>query len=350
MRGIGRFTFEILAAFGRRAPDLEYTFLQAAHRPPPKLPKSVTGRPLSYRSRIPEQLRGYLDALVLRRLIASAPADLYYSPEYGLPRGGSIPVVVTVHDQIPWVLRHASYLRQRLRWAPQRRLLSHAARLLCDSQATRATLLAGLPVDASRTRVVYPGVDEAFFTNPPAADVTTMRERYGPRFALFVGECDWRKRPEHALAVIAATDARLLIVGANARHASRLHRLAAEAGVSDRVSVAGFVSDRELLAAYAAASVLLFPSRYEGFGLPLLEAAAVGLPAIAYANSSIPEAAGDGARLIPEGDLPRFVAEAREVLDGKAPAVPAGAGKERARQFTWDRAADQMLRAFREVA
>jgi len=182
--------------------------------------------------------------------------------------------VVTVHDQIPWVLRHASYLRQRLRWAPQRRLLSHAARLLCDSQAPRATLLAGLPVDASRTRVVYPGVDEAFFTTPPAADVTTMRERYGPRFALFVGECDWRKRPEHALAVIAATDARLLIVGANARHASRLHRLAAEAGVSDRVSVAGFVSDRELLAAYAAASVLLFPSRYEGFGLPLLEAAA----------------------------------------------------------------------------
>jgi len=349
-RGIGRFTFEVLAALGRRAPDLVYTFLVVPDQPRPALPKGIAGNWLTYPARIPEQLRGYVDAAVLRRRIASTSADLYYSPEYGLPRGGSIPSVVTVHDLIPWVLPHASYVRQRVRWALQRRLLPRAACLLCDSKATRSTLVERLGIAESRTRVVYPGVGEAFFTAPSAPDVRTMQARYGTRFALFVGESDWRKRPEDALAAIAPTDVRLLIVGANARHAGRLRRLGSAAGVADRVVLAGFLSERDLVAAYGAASVLLFPSRYEGCGLPLLEAAAVGLPAIAYANSSIPEAAGAGARLVPDGDVRQFAAEAAAVLSGDGPRIDPEVGRQHARQFTWDRTAEQMLRAFREVA
>jgi glycosyltransferase involved in cell wall biosynthesis len=198
--------------------------------------------------------------------------------------------------------------------------------------------------------VIYPGVSETFFIAPPEADVMTTRQRYGPRYALFVGESDWRKRPEHALAAIASTDARLLIVGPNERHAARIHRLAARAGVTGRVTLAGYVSDRDLVAAYAGASVLLFPSRYEGFGLPLLEAAAVGVPAVAYANSSIPEAAGEGTRLIPDGDEVRFVGEARAIVNGTGTLPDPQAARARARQFSWDRTADQMLRAFRELA
>ena len=177
-----------------------------------------------------------------------------------------------------------------------------------------------------------------------------MRARYGAKFALFVGESDWRKRPEDALTAIAPTEVRLLIVGANARHARRLRRLTSQAGVADRVVLVGFLSERDLVAAYAAASVFLFPSRYEGFGLPLLEAAAVGVPAIAYINSSIPEAAGAGTRLVPDGDVRRFAAEAAAVLNGEGPPIDLEAGRQHARQFTWDRTADQMLSVFREVA
>ena len=349
-RGIGRFTFEVLAALGRRAPDLAYTFLIVPDQPRPALPKSIAGNWLTYPARIPEQLRGYADAAVLRRLIGSTAADLYYSPEYGLPRGASFPAVITVHDLIPWVVPHSSYLRQRVRWAVQRRLLPQATRLLCDSNSTKSSLVGRLHIDESRSRVIYPGVSEVFFAAPSAADVTTMRARYGAKFALFVGECDWRKRPEDALTAIAPTEVRLLIVGANARHARRLRRLTAQAGVADRVVMAGFLSERDLVAAYAAASVFLFPSRYEGFGLPLLEAAAVGVPAIAYINSSIPEAAGAGTRLVPDGDVRRFAAEANAVLNGDGPPIDLEAGRQHARQFTWDRTADQMLSAFREVA
>ena len=350
MRGIGRFAYEVLAGFARRAPELDYTFLQVPDRPAPRLPKGVTGQALTYPARIPEQLRGYTDAVVLQSLLGSVRADLYYSPEYGLPRSSPMPAVITVHDLIPWVLPHPSYVRQRVRWAIQRRLLPRASRLLCDSRATQSSLVARLGVEEARSRVIYPGVSETFFVQPPAADLTTMRERFGQDFALFVGECDWRKRPEHALAAIAPTDRRLLIIGPNDRHAQRLRRLADRAGVGSRVTLAGFVSDRELVAAYAVARVLLFPSRYEGFGLPLLEGAAMGLPAIAYRNSSIPEAAGEGARLIDDGDLRQFVAEASSVMAGTKPGIDPEIGRARAREFTWDRTADQMLAAFADVA
>ena len=348
-RGIGRFAYEVLAALYRRAPDLQYTFLQVSGGTPPRLPKGVNGRTLSYPGRVPEQLRGLADALILRGLLAKAAGDLYYSPEYGLPSSSPIPAVVTVHDLIPWVLRHPSYLRQRIRWGMQRRLLGRAARLLCDSKSTRLQLMAKVHVEAARTLVIYPGVSQTFFATPPAADVKTIRSRYGQGFALFVGECDWRKRPEHALAAIAPTDRRLLIVGPNQRHAARLRRLATQAGVSDRVTVAGMLTDRELVAAYASASVLLFPSRYEGFGLPLLEAAAMGVPAVAYNNSSIPEAAGEGTHLVEEGDLRQFVGEAVGIIKRSRPAGDPAKAKARAREFTWDRTAEQMLNAFTQV-
>ncbi len=350
-RGIGRYVFELLASLARCQPALRFTFLRMRGQPPPRLPAGVSGGWLFYPLPFPEQLRGYADALVLPRLLSRVAADAYHSPEYGLPAKSSVPLVVSVHDLIPWVVPHRSYLRQRVRWFPQVRLLKRARVAACDSDFTRRMLIARHRIDPARTRVVYPGINPAFFGRPDADDVRSIQARFGSGFALLVGECDWRKRPEHAVAAIASMPRlRLVIVGPNRRHTARIGRLAQAAGASDRVTVAGVLTDGELLAAYASACLLLFPSRYEGFGMPVLEAAAVGLPVVAYANSALPEVCGGSLELVPEGDLEAFTARAHTIAANPDGTWDGAAARTRAQAFTWERAAGEVFRIYQEIA
>jgi len=351
-RGIGRYAFELIAALARRAPDVEFTFLRDPRARQPRLPEGVPRRWLNFPISAPEQLRGYLDALWLPRLLARAPIDLYHSPEYGQPLRSRTPVVVSVHDLIPWIVRHPSYLRQRARWGLQVRLLARAHRLVCDSHATREALLAGRNVDAARTRVVYPGISSFLRERPAPEQMDAIRRRFGGHFALMVGECDWRKRAELAIAAVAQCGdpaLRLVVVGPNRRHAPRLRRQASAAGMSERFALAGPISDAELLAAYTTARMLLFPSSYEGFGLPALEALATGLPVVAYDNSAIPEVLGEDAGLLPDGDLDAFVARVRAILADPGRRWNGPHSMERARAFTWGKTAEGIHELYREI-
>jgi glycosyltransferase involved in cell wall biosynthesis len=266
-----------------------------------------------------------------------------------MPWRSPVPTLVSVHDLIPWTVRHRSYLRQRARWALQVRLLRRADRLLCNSAHTRAVILERLHVEPGRASVVYPGVGETFMRPAPADGVEALKRRFAS-FVLMVGECDWRKRPEHAIATLArlGEPLRLVITGPNQRHEPRLRAMAATHGVADRLELPGVLPDAELASAYAAARLLLFPSRAEGFGLPVLEAAAQRLAVVAYANTALPETCGDALPLVTDGDLDAFQARAQEMLDHRDDqAIEAGAA--RAVSFTWERTAEQVLKSYESL-
>jgi glycosyltransferase involved in cell wall biosynthesis len=278
------------------------------------------------------------------------------------------PVVVTVHDIIPYLTRHDRRLRayghplhrafdwlamQGLRRAQRRGLL------LADSAWTKRSLVQALGLDAGRIAVVPLGVDRERFH--PAAVPDDVRRRYGlseaEDYVLYVGSEDPRKNLTLLLRALArvcpaAPRVRLLKVGA-AHHLDerqRLRRLAADLGIGHAVRFLDHVAEDDLPRLYNAATVCVLPSWYEGFGLPVLEAMACGTPVVCAAAAALPELAGGAACLVPPDDPEAFARELLDLLlDPTRRADLAERGLARAATFTWRRSAEATLDRYRTL-
>jgi glycosyltransferase involved in cell wall biosynthesis len=226
-----------------------------------------------------------------------------------LPR----PVVVTVHDILPYLLRddpELSVYRHRLDRTMDSlamRGLKHADRLIADSAFTRQTLIDELGIDGSRIDVVHLGVDTSTFKpmTVPGEFLRRYRLAAGTPYALFVGSEDPRKDLPtllRAMAIVRESrpEIELIKVGAAAFGDQRERHLALsrKLGISDAVHWIDAVPESDLPLFYNLAKVFAFPSRYEGFGLPVLEALACGTPVVAADASSVPELTGDTATLV----------------------------------------------------
>ncbi|MFQ5668767.1 MAG: asparagine synthase-related protein, partial [Candidatus Binatia bacterium] len=277
-----------------------------------------------------------------------------------LRKFGGRPSLVTVHDL--WPLRRPhnnSAARQMLLDTLVRRITEGAqsATLLCaDSSfsAGEAHELLGIP--AARLRVVPLGVEESFFESAAADDVRTFRQvmfsRGGPRL-LHVGSCDPRKNIDALLRIVAAIRraagrVRLLQVGGRFTTAQRalISELKLDTAVAQRCDL----SEVELRLAYQAADVLVLPSLYEGFGFPVLEAQASRLPVVCSNCASLPEVAGDGARLV-DGFAPtrwsRTVLEIVESRENRNRMIEAGLRN--ARRYTWAATARAVSLIYQEL-
>jgi alpha-1,3-rhamnosyl/mannosyltransferase len=205
-----------------------------------------------------------------------------------------------------------------------------ADRVIAVSERTRADLAELYGVGGGKVVVIPNGVGAAFRPGPDAAN--------GGGYALLVGAIQARKEPLAALE--AAQAAGLPLVVAGPEKDAALARELARRGADLR----GYVDAAELVRLYRGAACLLFPSRYEGFGLPVLEAMACGTPVVATDEPALREVAGDAAVLVPRDRLADGVRRAlaeRERL--------AAAGLERARRFSWDEAARRTLAVYREL-
>jgi glycosyltransferase involved in cell wall biosynthesis len=287
--------------------------------------------------------------------LRSLGAELLHSPHYVRPLFCTIPSVVTIHDCIH--LLFPQYLPNRMAFRYARFVMGSAIRnssiVFTVSEASRADILRFYPsTDPAKVHVVPNAIDAELLVDPGEAERERVRERYQirGRFVLFAGNVKPHKNLERLIRAFARVrcqegneDLRLVVIGDDVSRYASLRRTADEAGVRQEVRFFGFVPHETLAALYRMATVFAFPSLYEGFGLPPLEAMACGTPVVTSRISSLPEVVGDGALLVDpynEDDIAQGIARVLDDEDLRARLVERGL--ERAASYSWARSVRQI--------
>jgi glycosyltransferase involved in cell wall biosynthesis len=325
-----------VSALLRELPRLDDELRFAAvTRNPGRVPEAVEAIELPA-ERQPLRMAWSLPRL-LRRL---QPAVVHF--QHVVAPGYAGPNVVTIHDLS---FEHEPKLmgfRDRFFFRTMvPRSVRRADRVIAVSERTKRDLIERYAVHGNRISVIPNGVDDGFSPDGPGSD--------GSPYLLFVGALHPRKDPLGAIEALALADSelRLVIVGPDKGAAAEARRLVARLGLGKRVEFAGHVEKPTLAALYRGAEALVFPSRYEGFGLPVLEAMASGTPVVATAAGAIPEVAGDAAVLVEPGDPVGLAGGIERALADRDRLVRAGL--ERARLYSWTEAARQTLAVYRSL-
>jgi glycosyltransferase involved in cell wall biosynthesis len=288
--------------------------------------------------------------------------DLFHAPHYVLPALTPCRSVVTIHDCIH--LRFPQYLPSRLGYAYARAQMwtaTHkAARVMTVSEASKRDILRYFRVPESRIDVIYNAIDDRFWLEPDVEEVNRVRERYRltDPFVLYAGNIKPHKNLERLIEAFhlmrhadpGLKDVQLLIIGDEISKYATLRRAVHRHKLHKHVRFFGFVSDQTLAALYRLANVFVFPSLYEGFGLPPLEAMASGTPVITSNVSSLPEVVGDAALMIDPYD-PAAIADAmaRVLTNIDLRVDLQGRGLARAREFSWERSIARVREIYDEV-
>jgi glycosyltransferase involved in cell wall biosynthesis len=268
--------------------------------------------------------------------------------------------VFTVHDFSPFVRPEFFPVPIRLRLTMfMRHGIASATRILCVSESTKADLVRLFRIDSSRVSVVHLGVEKCYHPPDPAAVVRIRRQYNLPdRYVLYVGKLDSRKNIVGILRAYYLLKTRygygtsyaLVLAGrrmwSSKAELSEIGRL----GLGDNVRILGHIEHADLPLLYAGAAVFLFPSHYEGFGLPPLEAMACGTPVVTSNVTSLPEIVGDAGVCIAPDDHDAIAQAVHELLsDASLHASRRAMGLTRASEFSWTRTAGETLRVYREV-
>jgi glycosyltransferase involved in cell wall biosynthesis len=289
--------------------------------------------------------------------------DMLHGLAFAAPLAAACPTVITVHDlsflRYPGAFRRFNryYLAWMTRVAARR-----AARVIAVSESTRQDVISLCGVPGERVVTIPNGVTEDFCP-ASAAEVAGFRQRKGlpDRFILFVGTLEPRKNLVRLLDAYAlwrrthygedtGCPVKLVIAGGKGWFYDRVFQRVQELALASDVIFPGYVSSDELPWWYRAAAVFVYPSRFEGFGLPVLEAMACGTPVITTTASSLPEVAGDAAWLVGPEDTEGLAAAIERVLSDPGLAAQLRAmGLRRAAEFSWARTAMATARLYRAV-
>jgi glycosyltransferase involved in cell wall biosynthesis len=287
--------------------------------------------------------------------------NVYHAPHYVLPAGVRCPSVVTIHDCIH--LMFPQYLPNRVAYAYARAQMWSAARrsncILTVSEASKRDILHLFNVAPEKIVVVYNAIDSHFSVTPSEEAVARVRERYqlDHRFVLYVGNI---KPHKNLVRLIEAfdelrrgelDDLKLLIIGDQISKLPALRRAVHRHKIHKHVRFLGYLADDQLAILYRLASVFAFPSLYEGFGLPPLEAMASGTPVVTSNVSSLPEVVGGAAVLVDPYDVDAIVDGLRRVLTNPTLAAEMRQkGIERAREFSWERSVAKTWGVYQQIA
>ncbi|MCM2315981.1 MAG: glycosyltransferase family 4 protein [Thermoanaerobaculia bacterium] len=285
--------------------------------------------------------------LVLPRVVVREECDVLWGPHATLPMSLSIPAVVSVHDLTSITMPHRHRLRTILSFNTFiRASLEKAAKIAAVSRLAADEVIRGFGIAPSKIEIVPNGVSEFFTPGGPRASAEP--------FVLYTGTLEPRKGLGELLAAWSALPGKkpqLVLAGDPGWGTSpllRRHRGAIAAGAID---VLGFVTREKLRELYRSCAVFVYPSHFEGFGLPPLEAMACGAPVVAARGGAIPDTLGDAALLVAAGDTDALrAAIARVLSDTMLARDLTGRGRARVSLFRWDSSAERMAELLRAAA
>lgn len=356
--GLGRYVEQLLTHLAAADRDNRYVlWLKRANLEAPRLPGNRFEKRLADIS-----WYGLREQLSLAPLMDAARCDLIHFPHWNVPLFLRTPFVVTVHDLILLdeprsaraTMRHP--LLYALKYAAYRVVLAHAVRksraIIAVSEYTKRSILKHFPdVSLEKITVIYEGVTD-FAEADPSLPPTPYPLPHSPYF-LHVGNAYPHKNLEsllHAFSMFVRTNpqVRLVLCGARDAFAERLLREASEIGIPEgNVVFVRSPGDAELAELYRHASLYLFPSRAEGFGLPGLEAMREGVPVAAARSGSLPEIYGDAAMYFDPDDLEAMVAAMESALnDEPLRRTLRARGRDRAARYSWARMAEETLKVY----
>jgi len=362
--GIGWYTHDLIDAVAARSPD-----------------DSIAAFPISWRTARVLEAPARPNLEVVRRFAPARPlwamwdrvpfpplewfvrCDVFHATNYVSPPSRHTPTVVTVHDigfiQSPDEVSPATARMGRL--LPK--VLRRAAAVIVVSEFTRGELVAWLPEVADRTTVVANGSHrhrQPSGTTPsdpatPTGDASAAQGRDRDPYALVIGSLEPRKNiglALDALVILKRRGSRLkLVLAGGATPRLDVDALIRERDLGpDDVALTGYLDDSRMGPLLAGARMLAFPSRYEGFGMPVIEAMAAGVPVVAARAGALPETAGNAAVLIDPDDTEGFAGAMATLDDDEGLRTRlVDAGRARAALYTWDRAAEATLAVYRNV-
>ncbi len=364
--GIGRYTRELIREFARAdaaangdAPEFLLIFDDAARADRIRREYNLDAAPRMHILTVPWGLFSLNNQWWLPRRLRAWRADVYHGPNWMIPyrafprRGRRTACVVTIHDLIPLLFPEFTPRAWKTRLRPifralMRETVRRADAVVAPSEATRRDIVETFrltPERAERIAVIPEAADERFCTEaaPPAAEAPVI---------LYVGRRDpYKNLPllveAFARVRAAVPAARLRVIGPSDPRYPEAEARALALGVAGAVDWKGHVDFPELVEAYRRAAVFAMPSRYEGFGLPALEAMACGTPVVCTNAASLPEVVGDAALKVPPDDVAAFAEALRRVLtDATLAAELRARGLARAKQFSWRRAAEATLAVY----
>lgn len=328
----------------------------ASHLRPPlsDLPTVTAGL-----SRKPWRVRAALTYAGGPSVAALRDLRLFHATEHLLPRIPGARTVFTLHDTAYLLFPQHHLPRNRIFLRLMMpRFLRQADRIIAVSENTRREALRSYDLDPARIDVIPEGVDGRFRPDVEPAAVEEVRRRYAlpSRFVLTVGTIEPRKNLTTLLEAYVTLRGRhpgvgLVIAGGKGWMYESFFERLGELGLEGDVVLTGYVPDDDVPALLNAAEVFAFPSEFEGFGLPPLEAMACGIPVVSSNAASLPEVVGDAGVLLPPRDVPAWVQALDTLLgDPAARADRGAAGIARSRPFTWSAAARRTLEVYRSAS
>jgi len=348
LSGVGYYTARLLSGLAQRLGRSGLSELVVVANGPVPIPQAPGVR-LQPSRHLP--VRAAWMELSVPRALRDAGADVAHFTNYTAPLRLDVPYLVTVHDMSLALLPWCYTWKMRLivpRVLP--RVVRRARLVLAPSAATRDDVVRLLGIDPGRVRVIPHAAPRGFDPSlaPPDA--------HEPPYFLFVGNLEPRKNLARALRAFARVapslpDHRFVIAGAPGWKYDDVLREAARPELARRVELRGYVPEDELPALYRNAAAFVYPSLYEGFGMPVIEAMACGTPVLASNVAALPELA-EGAALLVDPLDEAAIASAMHALGSDAALRRRlrEAGPVRAARYSWERTCDLTLEAYREAA
>lgn len=293
--------------------------------------------------------------LRLARELRVRPPGVFFTPAHVIPLTYRGPAVATVHDlgfhYFPEA--HTRFQRAYLKWST-RHNARRSCRVLADSQATKSDLCAFYGVDPDRVTVVYPGLDPELTPVADAATLAAVQEKYGINapYLLYLGTLQPRKNLQRLLEahVQSGVSEQLVLAGKAGWLSEPILQRVAELKEGDNIRLTGFVEQHDKAALLSGATALLYPSLYEGFGFPILEAQACATAVLCANNSSQPEVAGESALTVAAEDTEAIANGIRRLVqDQSLRQQLVERGLENVKRFSWQQAATQVMGVLEEV-